>query len=50
MTTGNPQLREIAEAIADLFAEVVRLCPELKGGYQLDKTNWNALEAKWEKS
>jgi hypothetical protein len=43
-------LWQIGEAIADMFAEVVRLCPEMKDVYQLGKPNWKALTAKWKKS
>jgi hypothetical protein len=41
---------QIGEAIADIFAEVVRLMPELADTYRLDQPNWKALAAKWRKN
>ena len=41
-------LWQIGEAIADMFAEVVRLCPELEDVWRLDKPDWKTLTKKWE--
>jgi hypothetical protein len=42
-------LWQVGEAIADIFAEVVALVPEMDNAYPLDKPNWQTLTRKWKR-